>query len=183
VDGAMAKLQHGDRVPMSFEEYALLPVHPRGEYIDGEFVVSPSPRQRHQAVSRRLANALELQVAEGVTVIEAWAWKPGPDEFIPDVMVIDTTDDQVRYTGLPHLAVEILSTDRANDLLRKMHKYAATGLRRYWVVDPDVPEIVEYHLVAGVPAYTEIARHTGGAEASLDIGVAAVTLIPASLWD
>ena len=31
--------------------------------------------------------------------------------------------------------IEILSTDRARDVLRKATKYAAAGLERYWIVD------------------------------------------------
>ena len=44
-------------------------------------------------------------------MIEAWGWKPGPDEFIPDVMVFDATNEVARLTATPHLVVEVLSTD------------------------------------------------------------------------
>ncbi len=42
-------------------------------------------------------------------VLEAWSWNPAADEFVPDLIVFDDTDEEARYTGMPHLVVEILS--------------------------------------------------------------------------
>jgi len=80
-------LQPGDRIPMSWDQCEALGPGVRGEYIDGELIMSPSPTQRHQRISLRLAMLLHGALPAGYDVIEGWAWKPGDDEFIPDLMV------------------------------------------------------------------------------------------------
>ncbi len=95
--------------------------------------------------------------------------------------VHDDTAEQTRYAGTPHLVVEILSSDPARDIIRKAAKYADAGLERYWIIDPDGPEIIVHKLVGGI--LVEQGRHGPGTEATLDIGPAEVTFDPADLLD
>ena len=117
----------------------------------------------------------------------------GRDEFIPDLMVFDVDRhyDDRHLTATPHLAVEILSTDRARDIIRKAAKYAALGLERYWIIDSGEPgqvplgadlEIIEYCPVDGV--FVEQARHQPGTVATLEVTPStAVSFDPAILLD
>lgn len=165
---------------MSWEEYdALDPGVVRGEYLDGHLVVSPLPSGRHQDIVFRLMQVIDDALPAGHRVRTHWGWRPAHDEFGPDVMVFADTAEDRRYLGLPHLAVEVLSSNRRYDLVRKRRKYAAAGLPRYWAIDPAGPDILVMELRAG--ELVDVARHGPGAEATLDVGPATVTLDPAAL--
>lgn len=115
----------------------------RYELIDGELYVTPSPRPRHQRVSKRLQRQLEAyfearEIGEvfnaPVDVILDWH-----DVVVPDLVVV-TASSQVTeraIEGSPALLVEILSPSTTNrDRTVKARRYAEKGVQHYWIVDP-----------------------------------------------
>jgi len=180
VNVTMAHTDQLDRTPMSWEEYQSFE-DVRAEYIDGTLVVSAAPTLPHQDAVLYLAQLLVEAAPDGIRAAFEWGWKPGADEFVPDVMVFDDTDETNRLTAVPHLAVEVLSTDRGADLIRKYRKYAETGLPRYWIVDlaETGPEIVTYELRDEV--FVETGRHRGDTDVTLDVGPMAVSFAPNEL--
>ncbi|MEJ5867005.1 Uma2 family endonuclease [Pseudokineococcus sp. 5B2Z-1] len=149
--------------PMSWDQYAALGDDARGEYVDGCLVVTPFPSRQHQNAARRLAGLLEQHLPGGHAVVTAWGWKPGADEWAPDVMVHPVTAEQVRFTGTPLLCVEVLSTNRGDDLVRKTSKYARAGLPQYWVLDPSEPSLRMYLLEDGAYRQVGVVTDRGGA--------------------
>lgn len=55
-------------------------------------------------------------------------------------MVVCNPDkiDEKGYHVAPDLVVEVVSpSSRMNDYIMKLSKYAASGVKEYWIVDPD----------------------------------------------
>ena len=84
------------------------------------------------------------------------------NEVQPDVLVarFDELTDQ-NLPGAPVLAVEVLSpSGRLIDLNLKRAHYQRLGTPSYWVLDPDVPDLLVLELDAD-GRYTEVARVVG----------------------
>ena len=126
----------------------------RYELVDGELLVTPSPRFRHQDVLGRLHVLLHEYLRglpEHGKVLLSPAditWGSNADLVQPDIFVVaadevvnrDTAWDSIRTLLL---AVEILSpSSTRHDRVTKRRLYQRRGVATYWVVDSDT-ELVE----------------------------------------
>ena len=116
------------------------------ELDDGKLYIMPRPRIAHQSTQGRLLYHFYLyQDAFEETPFDVHAdvivALPSelPRLFAPDLAVILPDNDAVvgerMIEGAPDIVVEVLSSDRNRDLVRKRQVYAEAGIPEYWIFD------------------------------------------------
>ena len=148
---------------------------PRYELVDGELLVTPSPRPVHQWVVRLLDRLLDDYVARhglGYVLASPADLELEPESIVqPDLFVIPAGEERPTTSWAVVrrllLAVEVLSPSSGRiDRVIKRRFLQRVGVPEYWVVDPDArlverwmpdderPEILDERLVwqpAGAP--------------------------------
>lgn len=150
------------RVPMSWEDFRNLDEPFPSEYYGGCLVVMNAPGRRHQVIIQRLYAAISAVIPRGQGVVPNWGWSPVRlhEYLIPDLMVHPTTEEDLEFSGIPHLVVEVLSTNRRDDLVAKVQRYARWGAPSYWIVDPRDRLVLTFELQD--ETYVETGRFTSG---------------------
>ena len=156
----------------TYEDYARLPDDGnRYEVLDGELYVSPSPRTRHQVVSRNLEFLLHAHVNERglgevfdapIDVIFAPTMVA-----VPDIVFVAAGRKSIitgrAIEGAPDLIVEILSPSSVRqDRVVKAALYARHGVRHYWIIDPEACSL-ETSVLAG-EHYRSTGTHHGASK-------------------
>lgn len=151
--------------PFSVADLAGMPDDGRRyELIDGQLLVSPAPGLRHQAMAAALYRLLDDACPDDLFVVIApFAVRTDTrNEVQPDVLV--ARRDQLTDKNLPAapvLAVEVLSpSGRLVDLNLKRAAYERMGTPSYWILDPDVPDLLVLELDTS-GTYQQVARVTG----------------------
>lgn len=142
-------LEHGHTL-LSYADYVDLPDDPRGEVLDGVFVVSPSPTLRHQDLAGEiffeLKSWLRAHPAAGRVFsapVDVVLRAERPAVVVqPDVLFVLAAGSAVMMKGAihgaPDLVVEVVSPSSAGrDAITKRDLYARYGTREYWLVWPD----------------------------------------------
>ena len=131
------------RPSKTIKDYMRLPEGVRAELIEGELLMSPSPRSRHQRIVFNIHVALRDFIEESGLglVFEAPldVHLPHGDIVQPDVIVVlkrhlKIVKDWIR--GVPDIVIEVVSPDTVDrDRFTKRHTYARNAVREYWLVD------------------------------------------------
>ena len=160
---------------LTYNDFLLFPEDGlRHEIIDGEHYVTPSPNLRHQELVGRLhlslGTFLEDRPEKGRVFLSPFdvvfsfhdVVEPDLVFVAPDQLDI-LTDKNIQ--GTPALVIEILSpSTRKRDQQIKYRLYERSGVREYWLVDPD-RSTVTIHRRAADGAFSRLADLTAdGAE-------------------
>ena len=161
----MEKLRTGTR--MSLDEFlALGETDGKWELDDGVLYIMASGTPDHQFLilefSRHMLDHLdEFEVPPAhiygeMTTILSRELQRAPE---PDIVIILNDRRHIvgpsRVEGAPDIVIEILSTDRNRDLIRKRQIYAEAGVLEYWPIDPRHDTVTQLELRNG--AYVERA--------------------------
>ena len=145
---AKPKLRTG--MQMSVDEFLDLPETDdklKMELDDGILYIMPRPRRVHQFLSfwlgwyfaNYLASFAEPPAEVYPELVVILSREPR-QVLVPDLAVIlrERTGIFVGgyFEGAPDIVIEILSSDRDRDLVRKRQLYAEAGVPEYWILDP-----------------------------------------------
>ena len=137
--------------PVSLEEYAALPKHPRYELVKGALVELMVASEEHEhtgsLVVIRVGNHVLLNRL-GRVYLSNRGYVTGPDSpatsRMPDVSFVSNARlaqpelSGMLYDGAPDLAVEILSeSNTASEIAQKIREYLNAGGKAVWVIDID----------------------------------------------
>lgn len=141
---------------VSLDEYLRSDYEPDAEYVDGVLEERPMGQFEHAAWQKAILKWFLAHEAEwNVRVMPELRVQVAPTRFrVPDVTVLDRREPKQPIITRPPLAVfEILSPeDRFERLTRKLRDYAAMGIPRIWVVDPQGPRFFQFRAGGLQPA-------------------------------
>ena len=137
--------------PVTLEEFAALPKHPRYELVNGVLIELMVASEEHEhtgsLVVIRVGNHVLLNRL-GRVYLSNRGYVTGPDSpatsRMPDVSFV--SNDRLGrpdvagmlYDGAPDLAVEILSeSNTPTQIAQKIREYMGAGGRAVWVIDID----------------------------------------------
>lgn len=128
------------------EAFKLMPEGTYCQLINDALIMSPAPTTPHARVQRKIFSMLNNYVEKKQTGEVYFApvdvYLNTKNAFQPDIFYISNErKDIIKENGVygsPDLVIEILSKgNRKTDLIKKKNVYEATGVKEYWVVDPE----------------------------------------------
>ncbi|MBR1750340.1 MAG: Uma2 family endonuclease [Ruminococcus sp.] len=121
------------------------------EIIDGEITMQAAPSVKHQRLVGRLYSTIGDFIKANKGKCEPFF---APTDVViddyncvqPDVFVVcdpSKVNDE-RINGAPDLVIEVVSSNRSDDYVRKLVLYKDSGVREYWIIDPKYERTLVY---------------------------------------
>lgn len=162
-----------DKKKYTYADYLKSPDDERYELIEGDMLMTPSPVQKHQKISRELTFEL-LKFVKGDDLGEVY-YAPfdvhldNENVVQPDILFISKERQSIigekNIHGAPDLVIEIISESTAyRDFVQKKKLYAKHGVKEYWIVIPDEGSIEIFVLQDN----TYVSHRTYGKDALLE---------------
>lgn len=141
------------KVYFTFEDIQGIPEWPAGplvELLQGELFMTPSPTIEHQRIVGRISHWIKSLSESSVT----GELLTGPvdvkfseeDVVIPNLLFITNDNKGIILEkwidGAPDLVIEVLSSNREHDLVRKRDLYQEYKVNEYWIIDPQEREFL-----------------------------------------
>ena len=141
----------------SIDDIEALPEGERAELIDGQIYYMASPDTRHQRLVGDFFYKIKQYIESNNGDCEVF---PAPfavfinkdkSNYVePDISVICDKDkiNDKGCNGAPDWIIEIVSPgSRTMDYYRKLLKYTNSGVREYWIVDPEKKRVTVFDVV------------------------------------
>ena len=180
--------------PVTLEEYAALPMHPRYELVQGALIEQMAASEEHEHTGSLVNWHMSAHVFPnqlGRVYISNRGYVTGPDSpatsRMPDISFVSAGRlDQPElagrlYNGAPDLAVEILSdSNTPAEIAQKIREYLNAGGRAVWVIDIDARTIT-VHTPNSPPLTLTDADSIDGADYLPGFSCPVADLLPASV--
>ncbi len=140
----------------------------KGEFINGEVIMSSPSKEKHTAVVSNLKdifNRFARKNKLGVVRGEKALVRLRRNDFEPDICffrkeISNTFHPDTMLYPVPDFIVEVLSTStQKRDRGVKFVDYALNGVKEYWIVDADKKSVEQYFLEGEVFVLNEKRLH------------------------
>ena len=159
-----------EQVPKTaIDVFRLLPEGTLCEVIDNVLYMSPAPKYTHQnllfLLAKKIDNYLE-NTLKGEVIISPFDvyFEHLLSAVQPDLLVLLNENRHLLKEdgyihGAPDIIIEVLSSDRKRDKVKKKSLYERAGVKEYFVVNPENREITAWLLKENI--YVQQYEDTG----------------------
>ena len=160
-----------EQVPKTaLDVFRMLPEGTLCEVIDNVLYMSPAPKYTHQSLlfllAKRIDNHLE-KTKNGELIISPFDvyFENLLSAVQPDILIMLHENRQILKEdgyihGAPDVIIEVLSSDKKRDKVKKKSLYERAGVKEYFVVNPSDREITCWLLKENIyqEQYTDIGK-------------------------